>query len=238
MTEFRRILGNPIWILQTQFSVAFLVTRFATSIAYRNENVHDISAMVALANKIIRRLTTQPTVLHYVPLFDSVPNMDQILELELFSFSDCGYATLHLSRSIESQIIVVGRPLQRDGDISLQGRAIDFSRHKISRATRSTVAGEAVALANAIDSGISAQAMMMGIFFGRVPCLYLNERDPYPLTTPFQLSPDLDRLRQKIVDGDAPAFIDRQPSVQEWDRGGSPRSNLTALLTKEEKGGT
>ena len=126
MTDFRSILGNFIWLLQTQFSAAFLITRFATSTAYHNDSAHNVLAMVALANKIIRKLTTQPTVLHYVPLFESTPTMDRFHELKLFSFSDCGFATLHLNRPVEAQIFIIGRPLRRDGDISLIGHAVDF----------------------------------------------------------------------------------------------------------------
>ena len=102
------------------------------------------------------------------------------------------------------------------------------------RATRSTISGEAVALANAIDSGIFAQSMLVEIFCGIVPSLHINDTDPYPLTTPFQPSPDLVLLRQRIVEGSSSAFIGRVPSIEEWDRGGKAKSNMTILLSSEQ----
>ena len=238
MTAFRSILGNLIWALQTQFSVSFLITRIATSIAHCCNTAHEVLDMISLANKIIRTLKVRPTVLHYVALFDKPISYESIMELKLFSFSDCGFGTLHLHRSVESQLVILGRPIRRDGDITLVGHALDFASRKISRTTRSTLAGEAVALANAVDSGIFLQSVLIEIFFGFVSYLHINNVDPYPLTTPFEPSPDLGSLRQKIISGDKSAFSGRTPSTQEWDKGGSARYNMTARLTNSEKRGT
>ena len=233
-TEFRSILGNLIWVLQTQFSASFLITKFATSTAYHCESPEDVALTISLASKIIRSLQVKPTVLHYAPLFAGIPTFDQLKELKLFSFSDCGFATLHLHRSVESHLIIVGKPLKRDGDISLIGHAIDFGCREIPRTTRSTISGDAVALANAIDSGIFAQSMLVEIFCGIVPSLHINDTDPYPLTTPFQPSPDLVLLRQRIVEGSSSSFIGRAPSIEEWGRGGKAKSNMTIPLSSEQ----
>ena len=83
-TEFRGILGNLIWVLQTQFSAAFLITKFATSIAYHCDSPEDVAVMISLANKIIRSLQVKPTVLHYAPLFTGIPTFAQLKELKLF----------------------------------------------------------------------------------------------------------------------------------------------------------
>ena len=79
---------------------------------------------------------------------------ESLRDLELFSFPDFGFATVHLHRSVGSPIIISGRPIRRDGDISLMGHALDFGCEKISRTTRNPIDGEAVALENAVDSCI------------------------------------------------------------------------------------
>ena len=137
---------------------------------------------------------------------------------------------------MEAQLVILGKPLKRDGDISLIGHAIDFGCRKISRTTRSTISGEAVALASAIDSAIFTQSMLVEIFCGLAPSLHINETDPYPSTTPFQPSPDLVSLRKRIVEGSSSAFVGRVPSIEEWDRGGKTKSNMTLLLSSDSGG--
>ena len=70
-------------------------------------------------------------------------------------------------------MIILGRSGRRDEEISLIGRALDFIPRKITRAKLSTVAGEAVAMANAVDSGIFLLSMLVGgiLRFGSVSTL-------------------------------------------------------------------
>ena len=133
---FVSILRNMIWVPHNRFAVSYRIARFSTSIAYRCDPSHNVLAMAALANKINRTLQTRPTASHYVPIFDSVPSLAPHGGgggLGMSCLSDCGFPTLHLHRSVESPMILLGRPLRRDGEISIIGNAWDFSFRKTTQ---------------------------------------------------------------------------------------------------------
>ena len=117
-----------IWVLQTQFWFSYLATRFSTSIARHGDSPPNVLPMINLAREIIRSLQTRPTVRHYVPLFGRPPTDADLLELKMPTLSDCSFATPYRDRSAESEIIIPGGPILRDGNCALAGRSSDFGR--------------------------------------------------------------------------------------------------------------
>ena len=83
--------------------------------------------------------------------------------------------------------MILARPVSRDGEIVMRGHMLGGSARKISRTARSTLAGEAIALANAIDSSLWLQAMMIEIYLAVVSSFRISQSDPLPLNTPFKI---------------------------------------------------
>ena len=102
-------------------------------------------------------------------------------------------------------MIILARPISRDGEINLKGHLLEASARKISRTARRTLAGESIALANAIDCSLWVQAMLVELFLGIAPSMHLNSSDPLPLNTPFQVyRPSADGMDVVSMKKDAP----------------------------------
>ena len=140
-TRFRRILGSFVWLLQTQHQVAFAVIKYAADSPFRCSSFSAVKEMVSSANKIVQSLRSRPSIIFYRPLFDVVPSNSDLQSAKLMSFSDCGFASLWDSKSIESAFVILPRPNSRDGEIVTRGHLLDGSVRKISRTARSTLAG-------------------------------------------------------------------------------------------------
>ena len=87
-------------------------------------------------------------------------------------------------------MIILSLPISRDGDIRMKGHLLEASARKIAMKARSTLSGETIALANAIDSGIWIQAMLIEMYLGVVPSLHINKSDPLPPNVPFSIHRD------------------------------------------------
>ena len=72
--------------------------------AYRCDSSHGVLFMAELPNKIIRSLQKLHAAMRYVPTLNNLSDVEEILGLGIFSFPDCGLATLYLHRSVESPI--------------------------------------------------------------------------------------------------------------------------------------
>ena len=184
-TRFRRILGSLVWLTQTQHQVAFSITKFATDAPYSCSSVAEVKLMVVAANKILQPLKSHPLVIFYHPLFKGVPTNEELQSLKLMSFSDCGFASPRFDKSIESVFLILSCPLARDGEILLQGHLLEGSSRKIPMSARITIAGESIALANAVDSSLWIQSVLMELYLGIVPSSHLNSTDIVPINSPF-----------------------------------------------------
>ena len=69
------------------------------------------------------------------------------------------------SKSVEAVFCDLSRPMARDGSIRLRGHLLDGYARKISRTARSTIAGEVIALANAVDLSLRLRSMMIENLF-------------------------------------------------------------------------
>ena len=112
-------------------------------------------------------------------------DLDKLKSLVLFGFADAGYASLAQSKSQESRILVLGRPIHRDGMIHALGPPVDFFSRKIVRAVKSTISAEAVALSNLADMGIWMHHFLSKILTGRVFDIRVDSTDGFPLSNPF-----------------------------------------------------
>ena len=187
-TFYRRHLGSLIWCLQTRFDVGFAVTEFATSSPYVLSDATLILGMVKMLNRIIGTLKSRVVEISFGGFFDCRREVtrEQLGSIRLFVFSDAGYGTLRGSRSVEAAIIVAGKEISRDGSIVCRGSSLDFYSRKIGRVVRSTIAAEAVALANAIEVGLWHHAILTEIITGEFIDLRPNNEDTFPLCTPFR----------------------------------------------------
>ena len=84
-------------------------------------------------------------------------------------------------------MILRGREISRDGAIKCMGSIIDSYSRCISRCVRSTLAAEAVACANAIETGIWHRTLITEILFG----VFVDSRPsvlgPFSLNNPFDI---------------------------------------------------
>ena len=199
-TFYRRHLGNLIRCLQTRFDVGFAVAEFATSSPYIVSGAQQILGVVEMINRIINTLRNRVVEICFGGFFDSRYEVtrEQLGSIRLFIFSDAGCATLQGRRSVEAEIVIAGREITRDGSIVCRGTALDFYSRKIGRVVRSTIAAEAVALANAIEVGLWHHAILTEIVTGEFVDLRPNREDTFPLRTPFRAYRDRESSSQEV----------------------------------------
>ena len=83
---------------------------------------------------------------------------------------------------------ILARPLTRGGEIRMRWHLLEGAARKISRTASSTIAGETIALSNAVDVSLWLQSMMIARYLGFVPSFHLDSTDPLPLNTPLRVS--------------------------------------------------
>ena len=88
-------------------------------------------------------MTDQHVSLAFVRFSDKALRFPQ-----LFSFSDASFGTLREHGSIESNIVLVGVPISRDGIIECAGSIISWHCRRIGMVCRSTTQAEGIALSN------------------------------------------------------------------------------------------
>ena len=126
-TIFRQALGALIWIGQTRYDLAYSTTKIATSYVAAIKTPEETSSLLKMVNSTIKRAKEKLVILWYLP-FCSKTNVHEMVhsgKLTIFAFSDAGFATLRNSCSVQSCIIILGVPIQRDGLLKCRGHHLD-----------------------------------------------------------------------------------------------------------------
>lgn len=211
-TRFRQILGSFAWLIQTQDHLPFTATRLATEATHRADCPRGVRGMDYLANEIIRTLVHRPLAVWYSELPPhALPNVS-IQSLRLFTFSDCGFGTLRGSRSVESMMAVLAKPIRRDGDILPAGHLISCGTNKISRTSRSTLATETCELANAAALGVRNQCLLIDVYLPFAPKLHIGMSGPLPSNHPFLPPPMIGNVKLASI-GESIFFVSHPPSL-------------------------
>lgn len=96
-------------ILQTQHQIAFDIAEFSTDPPHCCNSFSEVNAMVLSANRIILSVKSRPLILLYHYLFDSITSNLELQSLGIMPFSDCGFATLWDSESVEAVFVILSR---------------------------------------------------------------------------------------------------------------------------------
>ena len=167
-TAFRQALGSLLWLTQSRFDLSFQISKIATDFTNAVADPSKASILIKFINKTIDEAKRNPITIWFFPLCnpDQANKLPHSGRLSIFAFCDAGFATLHGSSSIQATIIVLGVPKDRDGETSCLGHHIDCFSRKINRVSRSTLAAESVALADAVDISLWHKTLFTEIFFG------------------------------------------------------------------------
>ena len=194
----RQGLGLLIWAHQTRPDVGFLITKLATDMIHACGDGNKAKQWCNLYNKTVRFLKRHASKIHYHPEPKSSEHLswkDRLKHYRIVSFTDAGFASLEGEHSVESNLLVFGRALFRDGVIHCHGYLIDRKCAKIQRVCRSSLAAECHAAVTAGDYALWYQVLLIEIFTHRYEIRRICPPTDCPMLGPFAESPSDSQLK-------------------------------------------
>ena len=202
-TIFKQGLGALIWLHQTRPDIGFAITSIATRIAEACESPEKAMQLMNLYNKIVKFAQNHQRGIRYssFPLAktDSRIQPSSLLNWKLFVFADAGFGTLVRNHIVESQVVVLGDVISRDGTIERRGLLLDHRCAKIHRVCWPTVAAEAHAAVTAVDVALWPQVLLTEIFTRKFDYKRLTPPKVFPLLNPFRESPSDSEVRKEAL---------------------------------------
>ena len=145
-----------------------------------------------LYNKTVRFLNRHPGKIHYRQGRKSPDNpslRERLGNYRIISFGDAGFASSEGDRIVESNVVIFGRNLFRDGAIRFHGYLIDPRCAKLQRVRRSSLLAECHAAVTAGDYALRYQVLLIEFFAHSYQIRRLRPPTHYPMINPFSDSP-------------------------------------------------
>ena len=158
--QFRQLVGKLNWVAsQTRPDISFDVRSLSS--VMRSPMINDI----LLANKVLRKLKEQPLKLKF-------PKFENLNDLQILCYADASLANLVLAKSTCGFILLAVAP----NSICYP---IVWKSNTIKRVVRSTLAAEANAMVDALDSSFFIVAMIseMMNLSERIPIIAYTDSD-------------------------------------------------------------
>ena len=192
-STFKQGLGALIWLHQTRPDIGFAVTQMATQIVEACESPEKAIQLARLYNKMVKFVKNHRRKIRYARFptgaNESPRTPNDLLNWELFVFTDAGFGTLVKNHSVESRVVVLGDVIARDGILTCHGLLLDHRCAKIHRVCRSTLSAETHAAVSAVDVALWFQVLLIEIFTHRFEYQRLTPPTFFPLQNPFRESP-------------------------------------------------
>ena len=182
----RGFIGSVLWLTQTRFDIAFEVCSRSSSLPDALRSIDSLRLFISSAVKLYSRIVDAHVPVTFVPLFSNIPPHRFA---QLFSFSDASFGTLRASGSVESNIILLGVPIRRDGVVDCRGHLISWHCRRLNRVCRSTAQAEGLSLSNAGELTLYTQILLTELLCGEYQIDFLRQSSPLPLMAPFKVSP-------------------------------------------------
>ena len=181
--ECKSFAGAALWLLQSRYDISYLVSLFQTSLSEALTKVEKMIVLINISNRIVKAAQSNRIGLSFFPMFSSKSNQHP---LQLFAFSDASFTVGSNACNLESGIVLIGKPIYRNGPITCLGHVIFFFSKKIQRVCRSSISAECVALANVIDFTLWLRCILVELIDGRFEHQIIPPRGPLPLISPFK----------------------------------------------------
>ena len=145
-----------------------------------------------ITTKTVRFPQKKSCEIHYRPEPKTLGTclwQEKLKEYRIISFTDAGFASLEGDCSIESNVVIFGKILFRDGVIHCHGYLLDHRCAKIQRVCRSSLSAECHAAVTAGDYSLWYQILLNELFTHRLLIRQLCPPTNYPMLDPFSKSP-------------------------------------------------
>ena len=136
----KSFVGSCIWLFQTRYDILFEVCNLASNIASACKSAEEGGIFVKDAKSAYKKIMESHIPLKYYPLRMG----DGDRRPQLITFCDAWYASLRVSSSVESCVILYGAPYKRNGPVECSGNVVTFYARKNSRVCRSSAHAEGV----------------------------------------------------------------------------------------------
>ena len=180
--KLKAYVGACLWATQTRFDLSFGIAELGSSLADALTSVSQMKIFVSKASRIHSRMTDQHVDLTFVKFIDKVPRFPQF-----FSFPDASFGTLRAHGSIESNVLIMGVPISRDGIVECMGSIVSWHCRRIGRVCRSTAQAEGIALSNSTEITLFFQILATELFTGDYETDFLRSSLPCEAQSPFKI---------------------------------------------------
>ena len=167
-------------------------------------------------NKVISKILPQSLKILYrkFPPWQISSANELASHVQLYVFSDASFASESGEGSMESYMLILGRPHSRNGDVLCVGSYVGGGARRIARVRRSSLSSEAIAASNSADTGLFVRVLLIEIILGRFEREIVDPIRHFKLMTPFGLSPRVDTVLSEMhrTEKEPPVFDLRNSS--------------------------
>lgn len=101
-------------------------------------------------------------------------------------FPDASFPSIGSQSGVTSEIVILGRPISRNGPITCVCRILIFYSRKITRVCISSIASESIAVSNMAGYCLRIRAAVIELYFGEFIHDCVGSTEGLPLVSPFK----------------------------------------------------
>ena len=181
--ECKSFDGAVLYLQQSRYDLSYSVSLFKTTLCEALTKVGGIIVLINISHRIVKPAQPNRIGLPFFPMLSSKSDQHP---LQLFASADASFTVGDHVSNLESGIVLIGKPIYRNGPITCLGHIIFFFSKKIHRARRIIISSERIALANVIDFTLWLLCVSVGLIDGRFEHHIVQPRGPLPLISPFK----------------------------------------------------
>ena len=177
------------------------ISALASDIATAVESGPVFPKWINRGNEMVTKLKNNPMRIYCRSPMPWVPDnfVGLVSNIQIFAFRGASFGSMRNSGSIESALVIVGRVMYRNGDLTCQGCYVDSFARRIARVRRSSLGAEAIALCNCADLSLWMRVLLLEMITGR---LHKEQVDPithFMLLVAFGQSPTAEDVYAEVT---------------------------------------
>ena len=185
-TSARQIAGTLFWVGKLRFNISFDLAVLGTTIKEFASSPSNAKLFLLRSIGVVRELRSRLGIFWYRDFLGNAHRALSNLKsmMILFRFTDAGYASLANAKSTRAFMISFGIVKTRGGILSISSWALATCSGKIPQVARSSLAAEAISVANGIDCLQRTRVYWCEVLYGELIRQFISPKDQFPLQTP------------------------------------------------------